>query len=188
MIRTATFHDVPFIVSNIYNNLVLTSKAIPEIKATTSTAKQQQWFPLDKKRDPRYPLTVFTVNDNIVGFAILEKFHPRSAYSITAELSIFEMQGYPTYQVTESLLKDVIIRAKILDFFSIIGKEKNKHFEFSLLMQKKFLFHHLVHVFDDDDKTLNIYKNHGFEIKGKLTKCLEKLGTPYNVHFLQLIL
>ena len=115
-IRLANHADL-FAISDIYNHYVVHSTATyqlePEVIAT-----RVKWF---ETHGAKHPITVAVVDDAVVGWGSLSRFHPRSAYDGTVENSVYVHHAHHRRGVGRAILADLIGRAKALGHHTIIG-------------------------------------------------------------------
>jgi phosphinothricin acetyltransferase len=116
-IRLATPADLPAI-NDIYNHYVLHCTCTYQTEPET-LADREKWFaehPSDK-----YPVTVAEAEGQFVGWGSLSKFRPRAAYAPTAEPSVYIHHEFLGQGLGRVLLVDLIERARIAGFHSLIG-------------------------------------------------------------------
>jgi phosphinothricin acetyltransferase len=116
LIRPATEIDLPAIDA-IYNHYVLHSTCTYQEEPTTAD-ERRQWF---ASLGPTHPVTVATVDGDVVGWAALAPFKQRSAYRWTVENSVYVHPTQLRRGIGRSLLHDQINRATSLGLHSIIA-------------------------------------------------------------------
>ena len=134
LIRLAAEPDAPAICE-IYNYYVRTSTCTfhtdPE-----SIDHRLAWL---RAHGERHPATVYCVDGTVVGWASLTQWHPRPAYSQTAEVSFYIDSGWHRRGIGRALLKDLIERASSLGFHVLIGGVCTEHVA-SMELQKSLGF------------------------------------------------
>jgi phosphinothricin acetyltransferase len=116
LIRSATISDCPAI-SAIYNHYVLhdtcTYQEEPE-----QLEDREKWF---AAHGPQHPVIVAEEAGQVVGWASLSPYNPRSAYRYTVENSIYLKPDRRRLGIGKLLLQDLIDRAKALGHRTIIA-------------------------------------------------------------------
>lgn len=117
LIRDASAADLPAI-SAIYNFFVLHSTCTYQIDPET-LADRQAWF--DLHSSDKYPVVVAELDGQLVGWGSLSEFHARAGYAPTAEASVYIAHGFHRRGLGRTILQDLIERARIAKFHSLIG-------------------------------------------------------------------
>lgn len=104
-------------ISEIYNHYVLHSTCTFHLTPETLD-ERSDWL---RAHGERYPVTVYCLEGNVVGWASLSQWHPRPAYGNTAEISIYIDHRYHRRGIGRALLEDLIARATELGFHVLIG-------------------------------------------------------------------
>ncbi len=115
-IRLANHADL-FAISDIYNYYVVHSTATYQLEAET-IAERVKWFEM---HGSKHPVTVAVVDDAVVGWGSLSRFHPRAAYDGTVENSVYVHHDHHRRGLGRAILADLIERAKLLRHRTIIG-------------------------------------------------------------------
>ena len=115
-IRVATEADCEAICS-IYNHYV------DHCTCTFQTERETVQERLDWMRahGPRHPVIVYRDGADVVGWASLNRYHPRGAYRFTAELSIYHEHRNHRRGIGSELMTDLIDRARTLGYHVLIG-------------------------------------------------------------------
>jgi phosphinothricin acetyltransferase len=71
-------------------------------------------------RDPRHPVLVAEVNDQVVGFGSLNVFNPRKAYDHVADFSLYIERSWRGKGVGGRLLQALIDRARRIGFHKMV--------------------------------------------------------------------
>jgi phosphinothricin acetyltransferase len=116
MIRLATAADLPAI-NAIYNHYVLHDTCTYQEEPTTPD-ERTAWF---TAHSPSHPVTVYTLDHDVVGWASLNRFHPRSAYRFTVENSVYIRHDMHRRGIGKALLADLLIRATSLGHHRVIA-------------------------------------------------------------------
>jgi L-amino acid N-acyltransferase len=117
LLRDASAADLPAI-SAIYNYYVLNSTCTYQVDPET-LADRQAWF--DLHSPDKYPVVAAELGDQIVGWGSLSKFHDRAGYAPTAEASVYIAHGFHRRGLGRTILRNIIERARIAGFHSLIG-------------------------------------------------------------------
>lgn len=104
-------------ISEIYNHYVLHSTCTFHLDPE-SLDDRLAWF---RAHDDRHPVTVFDVDGKVVAWASLTQWHPRPAYSGTAEISVYIDHRWHRRGIGRLLVNDLIERAKAMGFHVLIG-------------------------------------------------------------------
>ncbi|MCA9138882.1 MAG: N-acetyltransferase [Planctomycetales bacterium] len=115
-LRLANESDVDAI-SEIYNHYVLSSTCTFHLDPETRDDRLA-WF---RAHDDRHPVTVYCDDGTVVAWASLTQWHPRPAYSGTAEISVYIDHRWHRRGIGRKLVMDLIQRAKALGFHVLIG-------------------------------------------------------------------
>jgi phosphinothricin acetyltransferase len=115
-IRTATAGDLPAI-NGIYNHFVGCSTCTYQEEPSTA-AEREAWF---AAHGPEHPVTVAERAGEVVGWASLSRFHPRSAYRRTVENSVYVRHDRHGQGIGRALLADSVDRAAGLGHRTIVA-------------------------------------------------------------------
>ena len=116
IIRLAEESDAEAI-SAIYNHYVRESTCTFDLEAE-SIQRRLEWL---RAHDDRHPVTVCSVDQDVVGWASITRWHPRPAYAHTAEVSVYIHHRWHRRGIGRSMLTDLIVRAKAIGFHVLIG-------------------------------------------------------------------
>lgn len=155
-IRAARGSDIPAMLE-IYNRSVLTDTASFDLEPA-SLAKRKRWF---KDHRGGYRILVGTSNGEVAGYAALSRFHPKPAYSISAELSIYVAEKFRRQGVAFALGKEILALA-----------EGRFHTVISL-------------VTSENAPSLALHAKLGFKEIGELEQCGSKFGRILSVKLFQ---
>ncbi len=115
-IRLATPADLPAI-NAIYNHYVACSTCTYQEEPSTID-ERAAWF---AAHGAEHPITVAELGGDVVGWASLSRFHPRSAYRRTVENSVYVRHDVHRRGVGGALLADSIERAAALGHHTILA-------------------------------------------------------------------
>ncbi|MGI8605474.1 MAG: GNAT family N-acetyltransferase [Verrucomicrobiales bacterium] len=160
MIRLATSADAATI-STIYNYYVLNSTATYQ-EEPESLDNRLRWL---EAHGAKHPVTVAEVAGEIVGWAALNPFHARSAYRFTVENSVYIHHQHHRCGLGRALLSDLIERARILGYHSILAG-----------------------ISADQAASLRLHSSLGFTEAARLQEVGFKFGRWLDVVYLQLLL
>ena len=104
-------------VNDIYNHYVLHSTCTYQEEPDTIAARRQ-WL---DHHTGKHPVIVAELNDEVVGWASLSPYHPRSAYRRTVENSVYVDHQHHRRGIGSLLLQDLIVRARALGHRAIIA-------------------------------------------------------------------
>ncbi len=109
-----------------------------------------------------YPFLVAETEGKVAGYAYLDKYHERSAYRYTADLSIYLDKEVSGHGIGEMLLEEIEKRAAQAGIRNII----------SLITQ-------------ENERSVRFHEKHGYVKKGELEQVGLKFGRWLNVLFYQ---
>ncbi len=151
LIRKATENDLNAI-NDIYNYYVLNSTCTFQTEIET-IQDRMNWF---QSHGDEYPIIVYEINKEIIGWASLSPFHKRQAYKPTVENSVYIRNDNLRKGLGTSLLKEIIKLAKKIGYHSIIAKISDDQTA-SIVLHEKFGFQKVAHL-----------KEVGFKFKEKI--------------------
>ena len=105
-------------LNDIYNWAVLNTVATFDLEER-SGEQNERW--LDSHQTSFYPLYVVETEGNLLGWGSLSPFHPREAYRLTGEFSIYLAPEFHGQGVGSLLLQHLCQCAQILGYHSLIG-------------------------------------------------------------------
>ncbi|NNN20932.1 MAG: N-acetyltransferase [Acidimicrobiales bacterium] len=163
-VRLASLEDSSQI-SAIYNNEVLNTTSTFDLRPRTKNS-QDKWI---QNHQGVYPANVVIVNlgENngiVAGFGALSPFRDRPGYSTTCENSIYVDSRFRGKQIGSLLLVDLIERAKLHGFHSMIAR-----------------------ISGNNEASIKLHKKHGFELVGTEKEVGRKFGKWLDVTIYQLI-
>lgn len=139
-IRPATPADLPAI-NEIYNHYVLHSTCTYQEEPSTAS-ERERWF---AAHSPAHPITVAEEGGQVIGWASLSPFHPRSAYRRTVENSVYVRHDRQRRGIGSALLTDSIDRATALGHHTIVaGIDLDQ--PASIALHRKFGFEQVAHL------------------------------------------
>ena len=126
-IRKATLDDIGDI-TEIYNEAILNTIATFDTKPKT-VEEQIIWF---KERSDKNPILVVEKNGTIVGWASLSKWSDKSAYSDTAEISLYIFKKHQGQGIGRKLFRAILHEGQKVGLHAVItmitvGNEKSVH-------------------------------------------------------------
>ena len=168
-IREATTNDCESI-NEIYNHYVITSTATFQIKEET-LVERESWL---RSHSPSVKFPVLVCEEvigaspgvtRVVGWGSISKFKEREAYQFSCEDSIYVSHDHTHKGIGSMLLKELISRAKIAGFHSIIaGIEASQ------------------------SPSLSLHSKFGFQQVARLKEIGQKFDKWLDVCYLQLML
>lgn len=114
-----------------------------------------------KRIKESFPYIVAKRGDEVLGYAYLDKFNPRSAYRITADLSIYVSKDHRGEHIGSMLYAEIEKRAKEMKFENIVSL-----------------------VTGENESSIAFHLSRGFNIAGKLEKVAFKFGRYQNLIYL----
>jgi phosphinothricin acetyltransferase len=133
-IRLATEADLPAI-DEIYNWYIPRSTCTYQEIAEPFESRIE-WF---RHHGPKHPVTVGSINGEIVGWGALSEFRDRAAYRHTVENSVYIRHDQHGQGLGSALLADLIERARALGHHTIIAGIDAEQIS-SIALHKKFGF------------------------------------------------
>ena len=116
MIRKVALTDAQEIV-DIYNYYIENTDISFEVESLKCKDMENRI----EKIMAKYPFIVYEEDNKILGYAYLNEFRSRVAYSLTVESSIYVNKDYCSPGIGERLYKDIISLGKEYGFHVIIG-------------------------------------------------------------------
>lgn len=104
-------------INDIYNHFVLHSTCTYQ-EEPESLESRRAWF---GRHGSTHPITVAELDGRVVGWGALSPFHARSAYRFTVENSVYVDHRHHRRGIGDSLLADLIVRARSLEHRTIIA-------------------------------------------------------------------
>ncbi|MDP4083297.1 MAG: N-acetyltransferase family protein [Bacillota bacterium] len=133
-IRDAVLEDLPGMLK-IYNDAVKNLTATFDLEEY-SLEQRTVWF---HQHGGRFPLIVAMKDDVVAGYCCLSPYRDKPAYSRSSELSIYISKGFRGKGIGTLLMKEIINRAKLLRYHTLIGGITSGN-EASVKLHKKFGF------------------------------------------------
>jgi phosphinothricin acetyltransferase len=103
-------------ICRIYNQGIEDRVATLETERRTP-AERLEWL---TARGPRHPVLVATAEEEIVGWASLNRFNPRPVYDHVADLSVYVERGWRGRGVGHRLLAELVEMARRLDYHKMV--------------------------------------------------------------------
>jgi len=139
-VRLATRSDLAEI-NAIYNFYVVNSTTTYQ-EILSNEKERDDWF---SGRSSRHPVTVASIDNQVVGWASLNEFRVRSAYRFTTENSLYVRHDLHRKGIGSSLLEDQIHRARELGFHTIIAGVDAEQ-SASIALHLRFGFQQVAHM------------------------------------------
>jgi L-amino acid N-acyltransferase len=160
MIRLATIDDAAAI-SAIYNHYVLQSTATyqeePEL-----LGDRVHWL---EAHGSSHPVIVTEENGGVIGWASLNRYHPRTAYRFTVECSVYIHHDHHRRGHGRALMLELIDRARALGYRSILAG-----------------------ISADQAPSVRLHQNLGFREVARFREVGYKFGRWLDVIYMQLLL
>lgn len=147
-------------ITDIYNEAVLNSTATFDTEPK-SVEEQRLWF---NEHNKKYPIFVAEKDTVVVGWASLNRWSGRCAYSDTAEISIYIKDESRGKGLGTELLKKILEQGKNEGLHTVLAR-----------------------IADGSDASIRLHKNAGFEYIGVMKEVGKKFGKLLDVHMMQLI-
>src|SRR4051794_4261794 len=116
LIRPATEADL-VAINEIYNHYVFHSTCTYQ-EEPDAIEDRRKWF---EAHDEKHPVTVALLDDRVVGWGSLSRFHSRCAYRNTVENSVYVDHEMHRRGIGSAILRDLIQRARALGHHTIIA-------------------------------------------------------------------
>lgn len=117
MIRLAKPSDLETL-TDIYNQAILSKRCTADMDTFTPN-QRLKWF--DEHQSERYPLYVYELNDNVIGYATLSSYRPRRAFEKTVEVSYYIDFNHHRMGIGDALLEHMINVARNLGYSTMIA-------------------------------------------------------------------
>ncbi len=140
IIRPATLEDIDSI-NGIYNYYVLNSTCTFQSEPETQE-NRREWL---ESHGTRYPVLVAEIDGEIAGWGSLSKYHPRSSAWHTVEDSVYVRQDMRGKGIGKALLSELISRAGMLGYHSIVAGIASDQ-PASISLHQKFGFEEVAHL------------------------------------------
>ncbi len=159
LIRPAEIKDVAAI-AEIYNDAVLKSTATFDTEPRT-VEQQTAWF---KDHDKKHPVIVAEYQGTIIGWASLSPWSDRTAYSKTAEISIYVKAEFRNQGYGKKLMAKILEDGEAEGLHTIIAR-----------------------IADSNPVSIKIHEEFGFRHIGVMKEAGEKFGKIIDVFLMQKI-
>ena len=159
MIREAITEDLQDILA-IYNDAIVNSTAVYTYQ-TQTIEDRRNWF--QQKKEEGFPVLVYELDNKVVGFATFGPFRAWPAYKYSIEHSIYVDKNYRKKGIGTALLKELIAVANEREYMTLIAG-----------------------IDADNEKSIAMHKNFGFELVGTIQKAGYKFNRWLNLSFYQL--
>ena len=116
-IRPALRQDLPAIV-DIYNSTVATRQSTADLSPTT-VAEREIWFAAHTDKRPIYAL--YDADGTVLAWGSFSDYHPRYAYHISAEISIYVAPERRGSGLGRKLLQEMLQRAPALGIKNVLA-------------------------------------------------------------------
>jgi len=160
IIRTANIKDISSI-QEIYNEAIRNTNATFDTKEK-SIDEIKDWF---NSHGLKNPIIIAKEKDNIIGWASLNKYDEKKAYSDTTELSLYVKSDFQSKGIGKKLMENILSE----------GKKAGVHVVLARVTAGNKISSHL-------------HKSFGFEKIGTLKEVGKKFGKILNVHIYEKIL
>lgn len=157
-IRLAELSDLKQ-VQDIYNHAILNLTATFE-EIPKSYAEYKEWFTFHQ--NAKYPLIVAVQDSQVLGWASISSFNPRSAYRFTGETSVYIKEDFCGQGIGSNLLQ----------FLLSLAQEQNYHTLIALIA-------------GNNQTSINLHHKFGFEIAGNCKEVGYKFGNWLDLTIMQ---
>lgn len=161
MIRMMEEKDVPEVLA-IYNDIILTSKAVYRYEIQT-LAEKVQWF--NEQQAAGNPLLVFEDNGVVAGFATYSQFRPYPGYQYTMEHSVYVHKEHYQKGIATKLMQELIRLAEEQGVKTLIAG-----------------------IDGENSASIKAHEKLGFEYAGTIKNAGYKFGEWLDLIFYQLVL
>jgi len=158
-IRKAKIEDIKDI-TKIYNYAILKTNATFDTKEK-SIEEQKKWF---KQHGKKNPIIVAELDNIIIGFASLNKYSSKLAYSDTVEISLYLLEEYHNKGYGKKLMDSIIKEGRKAGVHVILSR-----------------------ITEGNEKSIYLHESVGFELVGVMREVGFKFGKRLNVYLMQKI-
>lgn len=144
--------------AEIYNYYVLNTRITLEEESVSVSEFSARAERITKK----YPYIVAKEGEKVIGYAYLDAFNPRSAYKITADLSIYTDKDRQHEGIGKKLLDELCSRAKAMKIEKIVSL-----------------------ITSENSGSLGFHRKNGFTEQGRLADVAFKLGRYCDLVFME---
>ena len=159
-IRPATLEDLDAI-TKIYNDAILNTVATFDTEPKT-LEEQRVWF---ANHVPKYPILVAEQDGLVVGWASLNMWSDRYAYTDTAEISLYVREEHQRKGIGRKLLEAIIQEGQKAGFHSVMAR-----------------------IVEGSEASIHLCESVGFEHIGIMKEVGRKFGKLLDVYLMQKIL
>lgn len=117
MIRPAQVSDAPALLS-IYEPAVRESIATFEIEPPSLEEMERRVASVTA----RYPWLVFEADGHVVGYAYATEYHPRAAYALTCEVSVYVAEAARGTGAGTALLRELLEGLAAAGFVNVLAR------------------------------------------------------------------
>jgi L-amino acid N-acyltransferase len=157
LIRPARHQDLPAI-NEIYNEAVLRSTATFDTEPK-SMAERASWF---AKHGARHPVLVAELEGKVAGWGSLSAWSDRTAYDVTAEVSVYVRETLRGQGIGRKLLEELVAAAPGLGLHSLLSR-----------------------ITEDSRVSIHLHESLGFHHVGVLKEVGRKFGKLLDVYLMQ---
>jgi len=157
LVRLAREADLPAIVA-IYNHAIRHTTATFDTEEKT-VEDRRRWF---EGHGPQAPLLVAELAGEVAGWAGLQPWSDRCAYSGTAENAVYVAPDHQGAGVGRALMGELMGRARDLGLRCVIAR-----------------------IADGNEASVALHRRHGFRRLGVMRRCGRKFGRLLDVHLYQ---
>lgn len=104
-------------ITDIYNHYIAETTVTFEEK----TVSQNEMKIRAEQISSKYPYLVAVDNDKVIGYAYVHQWKEKSAYSTTAESTIYLAPGYENKGIGSKLMRELIQKCKDIGIHSLIA-------------------------------------------------------------------
>jgi len=155
--RQATTQDIPEI-TDIYNEAILHTTATFDT-GTKDIQERTTWF---NDRDENFPVIVAEYHGKTAGYAALNKWSPKKAYDITAEISVYVQSNYRGKGIGKLLVQSIVAIGEQTKLKTIIAR-----------------------ITEGNDHSIYLHERTGFKMVGTLKQVGLKFGKYLDVTIMQ---
>lgn len=148
-------------ITEIYNDAILKTTATFDTEPKT-VESQEKWF---EKHTEKYPLLVYEESNQVLGWASLNQWSDRCAYSDTAEISLYIAEAHRGKGIGKQLMSAIMEEGQKARLHTVIAR-----------------------IAEGNEVSVRLHEAAGFQVIGTMKEVGNKFGRRIDVLLMQRIL